>query len=67
MGDKYMCSYTIRNNSDDFGDDLTATRLVDTVLTTPAQSSGNIINLGRLVLAVAVGERDDRLVPERDL
>src|SRR3954453_8883681 len=55
IGDKYTCSYTIRNNSDDFGDDVTATSIVDTVLTTPAQSSGNIINLGRLVLLTAPG------------
>src|SRR5262245_6016643 len=31
IGDLYTCRYTIRNNSDDFGDDLKVTSLVDTV------------------------------------
>src|SRR5262245_52575201 len=59
IGDPYVCNYTMRNNSDDFGDDLTVTSIVDTVFAFDgAQTSPNIINAGRLVLLTAPGTGD---------
>src|SRR5262245_15015327 len=56
VGDPYVCSYTIRNNSDDLGDDLTFTSLVDTVFAFDGpKTSTNIVHDGALVLQTAPG------------
>src|SRR5262249_44845634 len=48
--------YTIRNNSDDFGDDLTFTSLVDNVFAFDGtKTSTNIVHDGQLVLQTAPG------------
>jgi len=55
IGEPYTCSYTIRNNSDDAGDTLTVSSVVDHVFTTPTATSGNIIHDGAIVLVSAAG------------
>src|SRR3954464_12525071 len=54
IGDLMVCSMTIRNTSDDFLDDMKTIDLVDTVQAADgAHPSGNIINVGRLVIVAA--------------
>jgi uncharacterized repeat protein (TIGR01451 family) len=43
VGSPLVCSYTIRNNIDDAHDSLTINSLVDTVLSSPADVSGNLL------------------------
>src|SRR4051794_24169954 len=51
VGQAYTCNYNIVNSAfiDSSGDKLTISSLVDTIQTSPATTSGNILHDGQLV------------------